>query len=733
MPTQTLIQLKYSTSNTSPITLSQAEPAYSFVSDKLWIGDENNIPVAIGGQFYTELLDANTAAALPNTLVTRNSLGGIYVNNITANTISANSTIYAGLQDAAPLVGATNPIMGAGGDDDDYVQSYVRNVRDGAKASADFVAYPDNGSDVSGWIDMGISSSNTSVDPDYTITGPNEGYIMMSAPNGSGTSGNLIFATDSTGTYNDIVFSTGGFTGVHPPIAHFRSGQGLVIDATTSAFSNSSGALVVNGGVGIRGALYVDSIVTPGGGSFVSSVTPASGAGIGLSSVTTTGAASFIITNNGVISLTANTGDVTSNASTGNIVFGLATTAVSAGTYGGTTQIPTIIVDSKGRITYAGNNTISTAWSLAANTGTTDTINGGETLTIIGNGSGVTTSIANNQLTLGTNDTVLRSNTSGIGPQNILTDVSITGNLTVQGTQTISNTTIVQSKDSLIKLASNNITDVLDIGFYGQYGSSGTKYAGLFRKAADTFYLFKDVDADPTGNVITFDSTNRATLDANVTGGIVSGLAAAIAIADGGTNQTAFSTGQILHFDGVSVTSLANTGTAGTYGGSSVIPVITTDALGRVSAANVTIDISASQISSGLLPIERGGSNNATYTNGALLRYDGTGFSSVANTGTAGTYGAVSRTLAITTDTYGRVSSVSNTAIAIDSSQIASGTITVLQGGTGSSSFTVKGVVVSDSSSSTGALTSLTGSAYQVLQLNASGVPVFGGLNGGSF
>jgi hypothetical protein len=87
----------------------------------------------------------------------------------------------------------------------------------------------------------------------------------------------------------------------------------------------------------------------------------------------------------------------------------------------------------------------------------------------------------------------------------------------------------------------------------------------------------------------------------------------------------------------------------------------------------------------------------------------------------------------LSTDAYGRVSSVSNTAIAIDASQITTGTLGVINGGTGSSSFTVKGVVVSDNSSTTGALTSLTGSAYQVLQLNNLGVPVFGGLNGGTF
>ena len=57
----------------------------------------------------------------------------------------------------------------------------------------------------------------------------------------------------------------------------------------------------------------------------------------------------------------ANSGQLTANASTGNVLLGLANTAVTAGNYGSTTNIPTITVDSRGRITYAANVAITAA------------------------------------------------------------------------------------------------------------------------------------------------------------------------------------------------------------------------------------------------------------------------------------------------------------------------------------------------------------------------------------
>lgn len=733
MATQTLIQLKYSTANSVPTSLDVAEPAYSFVSEKMFIGTDTSTVVAIGGRHYTRLVDANTIYATPGTIVVRDGDGSSKFNDVEANTVSANGAIYAGLAAASPLGGATNPLFGASGNANNYVQAYIRNINSGKEASADYVAYSDQGSDVSGWIDMGITSSQ--YDSVYfPVTGPEEGYIFMSATNGSGMSGNLVIATDSTGTHNDIVFQTGGFTGAKHPIFSLRNGQGAVVETTTASTSNSTGSLVVKGGAGVQGSVYADSLFDTGT-RVLTSVVAQVGPGITVSTNKSGTVETMTFNNTGVLSLTANTGDLTANAGTGNVRIGLATTDVAAGTYGGPTQIPSFIVDSKGRLTFAGNNAVTTSFTLTGDSGSI-LVNGGDTLKIEGATGGGLVSVAGSgpNLSFNVDDSVVRSNTSAVGPQTIQTDLTVTGNLVIRGTHVIANTTTVQTDDSLIKLAANNTTDAIDIGFYGQYNSSGTKYAGLFRKASNKFYLFQGVTVDPTGNTINYNASNRATLDADITGGTVSGLSLAIGIADGGTNNSSFNNGQIVHFDGSKLASLANTGTAGTYGSSNYIPVLTTDALGRVSGvSNTQIGIDASQVVSGTIPINRGGSNNTTYTSGALLRYDGEKFSSVANTGTAGTYGSNAYIPVLTTDDYGRVSGVSNTAIAIDASAVTTGTLDVVRGGTGSSSFNIKGVVVSDSASSTGALTALTGSAYQVLQLNASGVPVFSGLNGGTF
>jgi len=111
----------------------------------------------------------------------------------------------------ALLGGATNPIVGMTGGASSYIQSYIYNSTNGASSSADVVAYPNNGSDTSGWVDMGITSQ-TYADATYTVTGPNEAYLFGSAPSGAGKTGNLVYATDSTGTANAHQFYTGGFT-----------------------------------------------------------------------------------------------------------------------------------------------------------------------------------------------------------------------------------------------------------------------------------------------------------------------------------------------------------------------------------------------------------------------------------------------------------------------------------------------------------------------------------------
>lgn len=146
---------------------------------------------------------------------------------------------YFYINNAAPLGGATNPIVGQSGSADNYVQSYILNTSTGTSASADFTAYPNNGTDASGWVDMGITGSNYS-SATYSVTGPNESYLFGSAPSGSGKTGNLVIATDSTGTTNNIQFYNGGFNKA-------KNAQ----SATISANGLGLGSAVATSGVGI--------------------------------------------------------------------------------------------------------------------------------------------------------------------------------------------------------------------------------------------------------------------------------------------------------------------------------------------------------------------------------------------------------------------------------------------------------------------------------------------------
>jgi len=380
--------------------------------------------------------------------------------------------------------------------------------------------------------------------------------------------------------------------------------------------------------------------------------------------------------------------------------FTLATVNSNVGAYGNTTSIPTITVDAKGRITSISNNTIATSFTVSGNTGS-GSQQGGGTLTIEGNGTGITTTVTGSggseTVLIATDNTVLRSNTSGVGPQTIGTDLSISGNLIVSGTTTYVNTSIIQTNESVLHLAANNtVGDVIDIGFVGDYNNGSSNLStGLIRDAGSkNYYLFANVAAGSvTGNTIAnnlFTQGNTATLYTNINGyqgtfatanitnatvGTLS-LTNALAVGQGGTGQTTFAAGEILIGNGSGALQvLANTGTAGTYGNSAYIPVVTTDAYGRVSGVtNTAIAIAASQITSGQVSIAQGGTNNSSYVNNEITYFNGSSIVSLANTGTAGTYGNAAYIPVVTTDGFGRVSGVSNTAIAIPASQLTNGT-----------------------------------------------------------
>ena len=572
------------------------------------------------------------------------------------------------------------------------------------------------------------------------------------------------------------------------------------LNVAEPAYSNTSGKLYIgrtNGGpIAVGGKYYTDIVDAATNVNTVSTIVKRDASG-NFSAGTITAALSGNATTattwqtartigvsgdaNGTVSI-----DGSANA---NIPLTLGSTGVSAGTYGGATQIPTFVVDSKGRLTSAANVAISTTLNIAGDTGTDAVALSTDTITFVG-GDGITTVAysANSNVKFDVDNTVIRT-TGGT----ISGDLAITGNLVISGNTITQDVETIRTEDSLITLAANNAADAIDIGFVGKYVSTGTKYTGLVKQAGGNYFLFQNLVNDPTSNALSAGSAtaaNTATLRANITGGTVSGLASAIAVADGGTGAGTFTGGGILIGNGTGALQTLANSTYTLTGGLAVantISSLTVDAYGRVTAATgAAIAIGASQITSGTLPLARGGTNQTSYTAGQRLVYDGTSLSSQANTsttvtgglaaantitsltynsygeltaytgaaiaidtsqltsgtiadarlptkGTAGTYANASHVPVITTDAYGRVTAVTNTSIAIDTTQITSGILGVVRGGTGFSSYTANGVIIGGLTS-TSALTSVASATEgHVLQISSSGIPTFAHLNGGSF
>lgn len=109
----------------------------------------------------------------------------------------------------------------------------------------------------------------------------------------------------------------------------------------------------------------------------------------------------------------------------------------------------------------------------------------------------------------GTSNEVEVSQSGGTVTVGLPDNVTITGNLTVNGgTTTVESATLVV-EDPLIKLAKDNNTsgagDAIDIGFYGAYydaSDTRAEYTGLFRDASDGKYsLFTGLSAEPSTTV----------------------------------------------------------------------------------------------------------------------------------------------------------------------------------------------------------------------------------------
>jgi hypothetical protein len=489
--------------------------------------------------------------------ITVAGLTGTGTVNLTGATVSLyGPNAYAGMTDASGVFV---------GNADSFVQFALKNTNNGTGASTDLIVYADNGDNSSGWMDMGITSSQFD-NPDFTVTGPNDGYIFMSAPTGTAGKGDLILGTGDGGQHNDIVMFTGGFDAANvkmrligtarPEISEstgMPTGRtiepGVEVYLTSVAENWDEGALRVVGGLGVQGNIITkgdlraemgvicqgsnakklteDDYVYPG---YVGLTNP--------SAIMTGNANSFV-----QMSLkNFSTGDLAStdlilyssagDNNSGWIDMGICSENYDDPSFGVTGPGDGYIFMSakEGSTTELGNLYVSTSSNGVQNDIVFST--GGfedssyERMRIIGSarpGKQAGVEIYSSTNSTSTTTGALRVN-GGIGLQgnlNVGGDVNINGNTTIQGTIVIAggSTTVTSQnlavQDPMIFCADGNSADIVDMGVVGSYRLAPDSYTSVdlvgatFAAAGETLYITKTAHGATNLDRMTISSANK--------------------------------------------------------------------------------------------------------------------------------------------------------------------------------------------------------------------------------
>ena len=309
---------------------------------------------------------------------------------------------------------------------------------------------------------------------------------------------------------------------------------------------------------------------------------------------------------------------LTSVVSSNTVTFNLDNTTVTPGSYGNTTSIATFTVDQQGRLTAAGTANIATVLSIAGDTGTDGISLISDTLTVTG-GTGLTSAVTNNNITLNLDNTAVTPGTYGSATATTTFVVDQQGRITSAIANTISIPhTQVNDWDEAVQDTVGGMLTGTQNGITVTYTDNGVGGGYLNFDVADpTITLSGDVAGSATmtnlGNV-TISTTiqpNSVALGTDTTGnyigtGAVSGNGLSGSATGEGSvftvtsNATALNTGSTIVFRDASGNFAAGTVTAALVGNASTATTLETarnialagDVVGTVSfdgSSNVSI------------------------------------------------------------------------------------------------------------------------------------------------